>query len=300
MLFRLFAVPLLGFFCLTALPAGTSAGATAGPHFNGGEALAFTGRAVSYGPRPDGSAAIARLRVFIRQQLASRGCAITLDDFSGATPSGPVPMQNILCKFPGKSGRAIAIAGHYDTKKMANFVGANDGGSSTGFLLEMAAALTRTPHADDIWLVFFDGEEAFREWTDADSLYGSRHLAQRWASDGTIGRLKALINVDMIGDKDLHLVYETNSAASLRNMVWDTAGALGYSTEFPRDANAMADDHIPFINVGIRALDLIDFDYGPNNAWWHTPSDTMDKLSARSFEVVGTVLLRVIGELERQ
>jgi glutaminyl-peptide cyclotransferase len=154
--------------------------------------------------------------------------------------------------------------------------------------------------ADDIWLVFFDGEEAFREWTDADSLYGSRHLAQRWASDGTIGRLKALINVDMIGDKDLHLVYETNSAASLRNMVWDTAGALGYSTEFPRDANAMADDHIPFINVGIRALDLIDFDYGPNNAWWHTPSDTMDKLSARSFEVVGTVLLRVIGELERQ
>ncbi|HWE00747.1 MAG TPA: M28 family peptidase, partial [Bryobacteraceae bacterium] len=235
-----------------------------------------------------------------RQQLATHGCAITLDDFSGATPSGPVPMQNILCKFTGKSGRAIAITGHYDTKKMTDFVGANDGGSSTGFLLEMAAALARTPHADDIWLVFFDGEEAVHEWTDADSLYGSRHLARRWASDGTIGRLKALINVDMIGDKDLHLVFDGNSAASLRNLVWDTAGALGYSAEFPRDANAMADDHIPFIEAGVRAVDLIDFDYGPNNAWWHTPSDTMDKLSARSFEVVGTVLLRVIGELERQ
>jgi Zn-dependent M28 family amino/carboxypeptidase len=300
MVSRCFAVPLLGVLCLFVLIAGASAGTEANPHFSGADAFSFTRRAVSYGPRPDGSAAIARLRLFIRQQLAPRGCAVTLDDFSGATPSGPVPMQNILCKFPGKSGRAIAITGHYDTKKMADFLGANDGGSSTGFLLEMAAALARTPHADDIWLVFFDGEEAIREWTEADSLYGSRHLARRWASDGTLGRLKALINVDMIGDRDLHLVYETNSAASLRNLVWDAAGALGYSKEFPRDANAMADDHIPFIDAGVRALDLIDFDYGPNNAWWHSPSDTMDKLSAHSFEVVGTVLLRVIGELERQ
>jgi glutaminyl-peptide cyclotransferase len=289
---------------LPALAAAAGAGAPAGAgrehRFSGSEALAFTRRAVAYGPRPDGSPAIAHLRAFIRQQLAGRGCALTLDDFSAAAPGGPTPMQNIICRFPGKSGRAIAITGHYDTKKLSDFVGANDGGSSTGFLLEMAAVLQTMPHADDIYLVFFDGEEAFREWTDADSLYGSRHLAQRWAADGTIGRLKALINVDMIGDKDLRLVFETNSATSLRNLVWDIAAAMGYSAEFPHNANAIADDHMPFINAGVRALDLIDFDYGPNNSWWHTPADTIDKLDAHSFEVVGAVLARVISELERQ
>jgi glutaminyl-peptide cyclotransferase len=301
---RAIALLLLPALASAAAPAGSSVGTTpaaAREHrFSGSAALAFTRHAVAYGPRPDGSPAIARLRVFIRQQLAARGCAVTLDDFSGATPGGAVPMQNILCRFPGKSGKAVAITGHYDTKKLASFVGANDGGSSTGFLLEMAAVLQTMPHADDIYLVFFDGEEAFGEWTDTDSLYGSRHLAQRWAADGTIGRLKALINVDMIGDKDLRLVFESNSAASLRNLVWETAGAMGYSAQFPRDANAIGDDHMPFINAGVRALDLIDFDYGPNNSWWHTPADTMDKLDAHSFEVVGAVLVRVIGELERQ
>ncbi len=299
---RAFALLLLPALCTVAAQAGASAGTTAvrEHHFSGSAALTFTRRAVAYGPRPDGSPAIARLRVFIRQQLAARGCSITLDDFSGATPGGPVPMQNIMCRFPGKSGKAIAITGHYDTKKLPDFVGANDGGSSTGFLLEMAAVLQTMPHADDVYLVFFDGEEAVREWTDSDSLYGSRHLAERWAADGTMGRLKALINVDMIGDKDLRLVFEMNSAASLRNLVWDTAAAMGYSAQFPRDANAIGDDHMPFINAGVRALDLIDFDYGPNNSWWHTPADTMDKLDAHSFEVVGAVLTRVIGELERQ
>ena len=283
-----------------AAGAATSSDANREHRFSGSAALAFTRRAVAFGPRPDGSTAIVHLRSYIRQQLAARGCALTLDDFSGATPGGPVPMQNIICRFSGRSGRAIAITGHYDTKKLPDFVGANDGGSSTGFLLEMAAVLQTMPHADDIYLVFFDGEEAVREWTDADSLYGSRHLAQRWAADGIIGRLKALINVDMIGDKDLRLVFETNSATSLRNLVWNTAAAMGYSTEFPHDANAIGDDHMPFINAGVRALDLIDFDYGPNNSWWHTPADTIDKLDARSFQVVGAVLVRVIGELERQ
>ena len=287
-------------FVAATAGAATPGGAGREHRFSGSAALAFTRRAVAFGPRPDGSPAIARLRTFIRQQLTARGCALTLDDFSGATPGGPVPMQNIICRFPGKSGKAIAITGHYDTKKLSGFVGANDGGSSTGFLLEMAAVLQSMPRTDDIYLVFFDGEEAFREWTDADSLYGSRHLAQRWAADGTIGKLKALINVDMIGDKDLRLVFESNSAASLRNLVWDTAAAMGYSTEFPHNANAIGDDHMPFIDAGVRAVDLIDFDYGPNNSWWHTPADTLDKLDAHSSEVVGAVLVRVIGELERQ
>lgn len=278
---------------LLAMPASGE-----GHEFSGQQAFALTTRVVAFGPRPDGSPAIARLRAFIRQHLASDGCAVSADAFSARTPDGTVPMENIICKFPGKSGRAIAITGHYDTKKMGDFVGANDGGSSTGFLLELAAALAHRARTDDIYIVFFDGEEAFHDWSDADSLYGSRHLEARWSSDGTLSRLKALINVDMIGDRDLHLVFEMNSAASLRNLVWNTAAAMGYSAEFPHDSNQIGDDHMPFIDAGVRALDLIDFDYGPNNAWWHTPRDTMDKLSPRSFEVVGTVLIRVIGELE--
>ncbi len=209
-------------------------------------------------------------------------------------------MENIIAKFPGKSGRAIAITGHFDTKKMAGFVGANDAGSSTGILLELAAVLAGRPREDDVYLVFFDGEEAVRDWSATDSTYGSRHLARKWTGDGTNRRLKALINVDMTGDKDLDIVYEMNSVPSLRKLVWDSADALGYTGEFLRQPNAVEDDHLPFLEAGVRALDLIDFNYGPNNMYWHTPQDTMDKLGAHSFEVIGNVLMRVIPELEAE
>src|ERR1700678_3369865 len=171
--------------------------------FSGAEAFSFTREAVALGPRPDGSAAIAKLRAMIKQELAKCGCEVISDRFTAQTPDGPLAMENIIAKFPGKSGRAIAITGHYDTKKLANFVGANDGGSSTGFLLELAATLQGRPRTDDVYVVFFDGEEAIHEWTNTDRIYGSRHLAVKWAEDGTNSRLKALINVDMTGDKNL-------------------------------------------------------------------------------------------------
>ena len=177
-------------------------------NFSGAEAFSFTREAVALGPRPDGSAAIAKLRAMIKQQLAMRGCEIISDRFTAQTPDGPLAMENIIAKFPGKSGRAIAVTGHYDTKKLANFVGANDGGSSTGMLLELAAALQGRPRIDDVYLVFFDGEEAIHDWTATDSIYGSRHLAAKWTADGTNARLKALINVDMTGDKNLRLLWD--------------------------------------------------------------------------------------------
>lgn len=266
--------------------------------FSGSSALATTARVVAFGPRPSGSPAIGKLRAFIRQKLTASGAEVSVDAFTGQTPDGPVAMENIIAKFPGKSGKAIAITGHYDTKKLASFVGANDGGSSAGLLLELAATLKGRPRQDDILLVFFDGEEAVREWTDTDSLYGSRHLAQRWTTDGTNRRLKALINVDMIGDKNLRVVYETGSAASVRNLIWDAAASLGYAGAFPRDAGAIVDDHVPFLNAGVRAVDLIDFK--SQSTYWHTPQDTMDKLEARSFEIVGNVLMKVIGDMEQQ
>jgi glutaminyl-peptide cyclotransferase len=273
--------------------------------FSGEEALALTARTVAFGPRPAGSTNLARLRTYIRQQLASRGCEVIADKFTAQTPDGAIQMENIVAKFPGKSGRAIAVSGHYDTgtesstgKKMTDFVGANDGGSSTGFLLELAAVLQGRPRSDDIYLIFFDGEEAVRSWTDTDSLYGSRHLAENWSRDGTNRKLKALVNVDMIGDKNLKIVWDTNSAASLRSLVWDAADALGYKAFFPRDGGPIGDDHMPFLNAGVRALDLIDFE--SQSTFWHTPQDTMDKLSAQSLEVIGAVVVKVLGELELQ
>jgi Zn-dependent M28 family amino/carboxypeptidase len=266
--------------------------------FDGAQALALTARAVAFGARPDGSPAIAKLRTWIRQQLATKGCEVTGDAFTAQTPDGPLAMENIIAKFPGKSGRAIAITGHFDTKKLAGFVGANDGGSSTGFLLEMASVLQNRLRTDDIYLVFFDGEEAVRDWSDTDSVYGSRHLAQKWTADGTNGRLKALINVDMIGDKNIRLLWDKNSVATLREMFWDAADSLGYRQYFPRQGGPIEDDHMPFLNAGVRALDVINFE--SQNTFWHTPKDTMDKLNAHAFQVVGDVVVKVVGELEEQ
>jgi Zn-dependent M28 family amino/carboxypeptidase len=207
-------------------------------------------------------------------------------------------MVNIIARFPGHSGRAVALTGHYDTKKMAGmrFVGADDGGSSTAFLLEMAETLQSMPHNDDIYLVWFDGEEAFGQWSDSDSLYGSRHLAERWAADGTLSRIKALINVDMIGGKDLHVMNEENSSPALRKLIWDTAERTGYGKYFDTAEGATDDDHMPFVKLGVNAVDLIDFDTS-KKTYWHTPEDTMDKLAVHSFEVLGAVLTEVLKQL---
>lgn len=225
-------------------------------------------------------------------------CELIEDPFVGKTPKGDVPMTNIIAKFPGKSGRAIAVTGHFDTKLFPGrkFVGADDGGSSTGLLLELARDLSATPRIDDIYVVFFDGEEAVGEWTEIDSVYGSRHLAYKWKADGTLARLKALINVDMIGDKSLGILQEENSTASLRKLVWNTAAELGYKAYFLETGEKVDDDHMPFLKLGVPSLDIIDFDYDP----WHKDSDTMDKLSPKSLDIVGTVVLESVHRLERQ
>ncbi len=268
--------------------------------FSGAKALAFTQEAVDNGPRPSGSPAIHDLQTQIETALKRSACQLSFDEFDALTPAGRVHMRNILCKFPGRSGRSIVITGHYDTKRLPHFVGANDGGSSTGFLMELAESLTAAPRTDDVILVFFDGEEAVGQWTASDSVYGSRHLASVWTKDGTLSKIKALINVDMIGDKDLDLLYDRNSDPDLRERVWSLGEHLGYGAHFPRAESAIDDDHLPFRNAGVRALDLIDFTYGPDNAYWHNAQDTIDKLSANSFEIVGTVVLDVIRALEAQ
>ncbi|HTS75047.1 MAG TPA: M28 family peptidase [Bryobacteraceae bacterium] len=266
-------------------------------NFSGASAFNFTRQVVAFGVRPSGSEANRKLQNYILAEIRKDGCEVSEDAFTASTPKGPIAMKNIICKFPGKSGKAIAITGHYDTKLFPgrHFVGANDAGSSTGFLLEMARVLAHDPHSDDIYLVWFDGEEAVREqWEGVDNLYGSRHLAEKWHKDGTLARMRALINVDMIGDKNLDIKQETNSNAALNKLVWDTARALGYGAYFLDDQLATEDDHQPFLKLGVPAIDLIDFDYPP----WHEDSDTMDKLSAQSLEIVGTVVLETVHRLE--
>ena len=267
--------------------------------FSGQSALEFTKRAVAFGPRPPGSAQNRQLQAYIREQVKLRGGELAEDAFTARTPNGPVPMRNLICRFPGTSGQALVFTGHFDTKLFPgrHFVGANDGGSSTGLVLELMRALQGAAHKDDIYLVWFDGEEAFGEWSSTDGIYGSRHLAEKWGSDGTISRIRALVNVDMIGDKDLGIVQETNSTAWLRQMVWQVAEDKGYARYFLDYSGAIEDDHMPFLRRGAPALDLIDFDYGPNNSYWHTDRDTVDKLSAHSFQVVGDVLMDLIRRL---
>jgi len=270
--------------------------------FQGTAALAYPRRATSFGERPSGSEAIARARDWIVSELKPLGGQIELDSFTGQTPTGPVSRANVLLRFPGTSGKSVVVSGHYDTKKipMVHFVGANDAGSSTGFLIEFARVISRMRHNDDIVVVFFDGEEAVGAWTASDSCYGSRHLVAKWASDGTLARIKALINVDMIGDKSLDLSNDSNSSESLRAQIRKIAERLGYSGSLRTEEGAIEDDHKPFGDSGVNVIDIIDLDYGPQGAYWHTAQDTMDKLSARSLQIVGDLVIQLVQELEQK
>jgi Zn-dependent M28 family amino/carboxypeptidase len=268
--------------------------------FSGESALRFTEKVVSFGARPAGSQAHRKTLQYIEAQARQAGCQVETQEWTAQTPSGPKPMRNVIARAPGTTKNVVVISGHYDTKPIPgiHFVGANDAGSSTGLLLEFARVLCSSKGQDAVWLVWLDGEEALGpNWTADDSLYGSRRLAAKWANDGTAKRIKALMNVDMIGDRDLALVYEWNSTEWLRDLIWSCAAELGYAKHFPRKPGAIDDDHMPFLRSGIAAVDLIDFEYGPNNSWWHTDRDTVDKLSARSFEIVGQVLLRTVRKL---
>jgi glutaminyl-peptide cyclotransferase len=271
--------------------------------FSGASAYRYTEKAVSFGARPSGSAAIRKLQAYISAQLRSFGCEVIEVDFTAQTPAGPIAMKNILCRLRGAApnARMLVVSGHYDTKRIPGilFVGANDAGSSTGFLLELARTQAKRPRKRELWIVFFDGEEAVGQWSASDSLYGSRHQAAQWAASGHLSRIDALINVDMIGDKDLNLLQDLNSSPALVRLVWQVARDLGYQKHFEEAQIAIEDDHLPFRRRGVEAIDLIDFEYGPLNRYWHTEKDTMDKLSPNSFEVIGKVVVETLRRLDQ-
>lgn len=256
--------------------------------------MQYVKEVVAFGSRPPGSTAHLKLENYILSKL--KGVDVEQDRFTAQTPVGKFPMNNIIAKFPGKRDGIIVVAGHYDTLyNQPKFVGANDAGSSTAILLALADQL-RGKQLDgySVWLLWTDGEEAFVHWTATDSVYGSRHLAQRWQQDGTAKKVKAFILVDMVGDSDLDILKELNSTPWLSDLVYRAASDLGYQSHFYQFQNAIDDDHMPFAHAGIPVVDLIDFTYGYNNVFWHSPEDTVDKLSPGSLAITADVVLETL------
>jgi glutaminyl-peptide cyclotransferase len=281
---------------LLALTVVLGSGAEAQADFNGARALTYTREFVSIGPRWIGSPGHAKAEAFIRKQFEHD--QLEEDTFTATTPEGPMPMRNFIVRFRGKKDGVIVIATHYETNyplRNINFVGANDGGSTTGLLIELANHLRgRTLDGYSVWLVFFDGEEAFQQWSHSDSLYGSRHLAAKWQNDGTLRRIKAFLLADMLGDKNLDVERDLNSTPWVEDVVKKAAARLGYQPYFFAKSDQVEDDHLPFVQRGVPSADVIDLDYGPQNSYHHTAQDTMDKVSAKSLTITGNVFLETI------
>ena len=281
---------------LTLVVAGVAAAATALEHFNGARALEITQQIVNLGPRPLGSDGHRKVEAYIKKTFAKD--SLEDDAFTANTPAGPMQMHNFIVRFPGKKDGVILLGSHYDTNyplRDTSFVGANDGAATSALLIELATHL-RGPKLEgySVWLVFFDGEEAIQSWSRSDSTYGSRHLAAKWQNDGTLKRVKALLMADMIGDKDLDIVRDSNSTGWLVDIVKQAATKYGYQSHFFQTESSIDDDHIPFVQRGVPSVDVIDLDYGPNNEYHHTVQDTMDKLSAKSLTIAGDTFLEAI------
>jgi glutaminyl-peptide cyclotransferase len=275
--------------------------ATAQAHFNGAKAYEYAREFAAIGPRWPTSQGHLKAEQFLRTHFQYD--QLEEDTFTADTPIGPVSMRNFIVRFPGKKDGAIVLASHYETNyplRNINFVGANDGAATTGLLMAIGDQLRDdTAHGKkldgySVWLVFFDGEEAIKSWTASDSTYGSRHLAARWGRDGTLGRIKAFILADMIGDKDLDIQRESRSTDWLVSLVRQAAKKFGYERYFFQQDEPVEDDHMAFVQRGVPSIDIIDLDYGPNNSYHHTAQDTMDKVSARSLTIDGDVFMETI------
>lgn len=269
--------------------------------FDGKRAFDAVAKQVAFGPRPSGSPAIAQTQDYILSKLKSYGCTADVDSFTSDTPAGRLPMKNILVKIPGKRPGIILLGTHYDTKRLENFVGADDAGSSTGVMLELARNLCSQHGRYAVWIAFFDGEEAVRpEWQDPDNCYGSREMAARFAISGDLPKIKAFMLADLVGTKTPHFKRETYSTKALVDLVWGVARKLGYGKIFVDESSAVEDDHKSFLKRHVPSVDVIDLDNGPNGDvyYWHTPQDTLDKISPKTLAIVGRVFLESVKQLQ--
>ena len=301
----------------SATPSSSSSPVTSGySGFDGQRAFEHVRKQVEFGPRPPGSPELEKTREYLIDQLKSYGLKVSTDEFHSVTPVGDRKMVNITAELPGESPDVIIISSHYDTKlfKDIKFVGAVDAGSSTGALLELArvmAAGNRKPKLT-YWFVFFDGEEAFCfNWDEChnpnpadpksplpDNTYGSRRYVAQLIEKKELKRGRAMILLDMIGYKNLQFGRDDMSTRWLVDIVWETAKHMGHGNEFAdRVEGVGGDDHEPFLRAGIDSLDIIQLG---SYEYWHTKDDTLDKVSAKSLQIVGDVLLASLPKIEER
>ncbi len=277
------------------------------PAFDSARAWTHLQAMVNIGPRPAGSAELRQTRAYITRQMTALGLTVEEQPFVADTPVGKVEMVNLIVRLPGKRPERILFTGHYDTKPMKTsvFVGASDGASSAAMLIELARVFKDRTREFTYEFVWLDGEEAFcLGWTDCgkpgspDNTYGSRYYVQAAKKAGVTSSIKANILVDMVGDKDLRIVRESQSTKWLVDIVWATAKRLGHGAIFPDESMVIEDDHVPFLEAGIPSVDIIDLDYPA----WHNMSghDTIDKVSAKSLQIVGDVIVAAVPDVEKR
>ncbi len=273
------------------------------PAFNASRAMQYVKEIVAFGPRPIGSENHKKVENYILAHL--KADEVEQDAFEVSPPEGKFPVHNIIAKFPGTKDGIIVIASHYDTNwplRNTTYVGANDGASSSALLLEIANQLRgKKRDGYSVWLLWDDAEESMQlPWNDPESLYGVRHLAEKWEKDGTLKKMKAFILEDMIGDADLNIDRVVEATPSLEDLVLQAATNVGDQSHFFRREISVEDDYTPFLERGVPSVDLIDFEYGYNNVFWHTTQDTVDKLSPKSLAIVGTVTLETVHLLDQK
>ena len=292
-----------------ASPAATPTATQTRPAFDGERAFEHVRKMVEMGPRPAGSAELARTREYLSGELQAAGLKVTTDQFTAQTPAGAREMVNITAELAGESPDVIIISSHYDTKpvKEFRFVGANDGGSSTGALVEIARALAASNRSKPRFtyrFVFFDGEEAFcKSWDECknagapDNTYGSRRYVAQLASRGETKQVRAMILLDMIGYTSLSIPRETLSTPWLVDIIWETARELGHGAQFPDTEHEVQDDHVAFLRAEIPVADLIQLSDYP---YWHQAGDTLDKISPRSLQIVGETVIASLPRIEQR
>lgn len=272
--------------------------------FSGARAFAETEALVQISPRDAGTAKARIAAVHLETQLKDLGFKTVIDTFSEETPAGKIFFNNVLGRLPGKTNRLILLVSHFDTKTgiSPEFQGANDSGSSSGVLLELARVLAeRAPFETEFLVAFFDGEECRTRYSPTDGLHGSRRLARQIFTGGGAALVEAVILLDMVGDKDLNIMVPRNSSQELVKELFSAAHEVGVRPRFSLGPGSILDDHVPFLLAGMPVIDVIDFEYGSApglNDYWHTPEDTLDKLSAESMQVVGDTILRMVENLQ--
>jgi len=286
----------------TAPPESAAPDSAPLPQIDSKRAFQYIKEIVAFGARPVGSENHKKLEIYITSHL--KGDQVEDDAFTADTAEGKFPIRNIIAKYPGTKDGIIVILGHYDTNyplRNTGYVGANDGGSSTAILLEYANQLRgKKRDGYSVWLVWTDGEEAMKQWSETDSLYGTRHLAEKWEKDGTLKKIKALFVMDMIADADLNIDRDANSTPWLSNVMYEAAERSGVQSHYYARTGGIEDDHLPFVKRGVPSLDVIDLEYGYDNVYHHTPQDTLDKISPRSLEIVGNTTLEAIRMLDQR